>query len=165
MDEKAKYEVVPFPEPEEAATEHSPNRKPRYKRAMRLWSLRQAMRLWLQVYRLTGDVELAGERVARPAGTVMRWYYNYPEFHAEYDHIKKMWADVVDGTLQSLDIRAVQAVKVALEQTADGRLRTETAVRILRAHGFLPDRVEHVGADGGAIQVIHTVEVVGPKEG
>ena len=84
------------------------------------------------------------------------------------DAVKTMWENVKDGSLDNLDLKAIDAVRDALDQKKDMRLRTDTVFKVLKAHGLLNDKGanERTGPGGGPVPVtIRSIEVVGEDDG
>lgn len=157
-------DLEPFPSPVPAANGRSPNRKPRMRKVLKLWDVTQAKKLFLRVYRLTGDSKIACERVDRHPATVWRWAKDDPAFESAIDHIAAQWVDLLDRNLKNLDLKAIEVIRDTLEQSTDLRLRAEIAVKVLKSHGYMPDKatLEHTGPGGGPVTLIHTVEVQPP---
>ena len=109
--------------PVPAATSRSPNRKPRSRTMWKLWQTRQAKKLFLRVYRLTGNTRIACERVDRHRDMIMLWKRNDPAFRAEMEDVKGMWKALHEGSLENLTLKAVSVFEQAMEQTDDGQAR------------------------------------------
>ena len=157
--------LVPLPEPVPASSERSPNRKPRFRRALKLWDVRQAMRLFLRVYLLTGDTKIASERVDRHPTTIKRWAEDDVAFKSAIDDIAAMWADILDRNLKNLDLKAIEVMEAALDQTDDMRLAVGVAMKVLKAHGYLTERatLAHSGPGAGSVPIkITEIEIVPP---
>ena len=145
-------------------------RKPRYRQADRDWRTRNLKVLFLKAFAASGHTKETCDLVRIPKPTVESWLVVDKEFKDAYQAVKRTREDVIRESLLALDEPAVRAVKEAIEQTEDWRLRASTAMRLLKSHGHLPDapsegeqRAIQTSGIGG--KLIHKIEIVAPSEG
>ena len=166
---EADLTAIPTPAPVEVPG--NPNsgrkRKPRTRQANRFVQIRNAKGLFLNCYRITGSIDESCANVNRTERTVEEWKRNDENFAKGMDAVKLMWENLKDGSLDNLDLKAIDAVRDALDQKKDMRLRTETAFKVLKAHGLLNEKTitEHTGPGGGPVPVtIRPIRVAGEDD-
>ena len=156
-----------LPEPVEAATERSPNRKPKSRGVLKLWRQREAMRTFLKVYRESGDKKKATQFVDRGASTIREWIHDNEPFANSVRQIERDWQEVRSGAIRGLESKAVEVLEEALNNAKkDGRLAVDVAYKVLKSGGLIEDRqiTEHVGEGGGPIRVVQGIVHNRPQE-
>lgn len=148
--------------PQEATALRSPNRKPRYKRERRkgvlLVEKEHLKRLFLRLYRSTGDIATSCDVIGRYESTVMLWRKTDPEFKEAWDEIKDLWTSILSGRFNALGPRAFNIVSELLDgEFTDDDLKAKLAQWILKSQGIGQEKavlgVEHSGPGGGPIPV------------
>ena len=129
-----------LPEPVPASSDRSPNRLPRIRRVLKLWDVTQAKKLFLRVYRLTGDTQIAREGIDRHPATVKRWALDDRAFNAAVKETQPMWQQLHEGSIESLSSKAITVLDRAMDEDQDPRLRFDAAKAILKGQGCLTER-------------------------
>ena len=153
----------PPEEGEVSANERSPRRAPRYRQAMKLWDKRESQKLFLRVYRTTGDIGEACRNVDRALRTVYLWGEQDEAFREAWKRVEEAIRVRTDKKLRSLDGMAVAVVEETLKQGKDARLRSEVALKLLKSHGYLGEAEDDPrGRPGGIAIYVNKVEVRRP---
>ncbi len=151
-----------------AANERSPNRKPRHRQhtfqEILSYEKAHSKKLWLRIFRATGNFKQSCEVVRRRPSTVGKWMIDDPDFRAERDKIKEVWRDLLNSGFTALGEEALKVVQEILESSlADKDLRFKVAQWVLKSQGVGQDKpktLEHTGPGGGPIPisgiVVHT---------
>ena len=126
-----------LPEPVDASSGRSPNRKPRVRRQLKLWETRQAKKLFLLTYKLSGDAKLACERVGLHRTTIWRWMKDAPAFKAEFVDLAAGWQEMYRGELRNMTMKSIEVLGGGMDHRGrDERLALEAAKIVLKSQGL-----------------------------
>lgn len=121
--------------------------------------------LWLRLYRVTGNTQVASDHIGTRWITVLGWLNEDAEMKARRDDIKNTWDGLLKGRFKALGGESVSVVEEILEdKDADPALRVKIAQWVLKSQGVGVEQsrtaVEHSGPGGGPIPitaiVVHT---------
>lgn len=140
----------------------SPNRLPSYRRAKSIVTMSyekaHQKRLFLRIYRSTGNVATSCEVVGRYERTVTGWRKEDAAFKQAWDEITSLWNAILSNRFNSLGTKALTLVEELLDgEFTDDDLKAKLAQWILKSQGVGQDKavvgVEHSGPGGGPIPV------------
>ena len=142
-------------------SERSPNRKWRIRGPRRALEIAGLKKLWLRLYRATGNVLLSCERVGRYPSTIEYWTSSDPEFKASREEIKDIWGSLLNSDFNALGAKALLMVETLLDDNLTNKeLRFKISQWILKSQGVGVEKavaVEHSGPGGGPIPVASVV--------
>lgn len=155
--------------PAEAYNEKSLTRRHKMsgKRRITLFSMekKKLKDLWIRLYRVTGNTQIASDRIGTRWITVLGWLNDDEEMRGKRDEIKSTWQGLLKGKFTSLGAESVGVVEEVLQdEDADPALRIKVAQWVLKSQGVGVERsstsVEHSGPGGGPIPIkgiiVHT---------
>ncbi len=148
-----------------AANARSPNRKPRYRTAMRNRTRLTEKEVFLRVYALAG-YERAAEAITLPGGTigqtkrrVWEWAQEDKDFLGEWHEAKEKYLANIKPTLDGLTITALGVIESTMEGV---EIKPETRLDAAKSHlkgtGVYSDK-SHVNLDAN-IKHVSVIEVV-----
>ena len=121
--------------------------------------------LWLRLYRVSGNTQVASDRVGKRWITVLGWLNEDEQMRATRDSIRDTWDGLLKGRFKALGDESVKVVEGILEDSdADPALRVKIAQWVLKSQGVGVERsatsAEHSGPGGGPIPIkgiiVHT---------
>lgn len=155
------------PESVAVANKRSPNRK---NRTMSRYHKRERSKeKYLKMLSHTGLEEEARKgagwrNVDITAETVWIWVTEDEKFAKAREEIKEQWKRRTAEGLSEHSERAFDAIKAALEDKSEPRIRAATARwAVDNLIQLAPKKVEHSGPGGGPIRTITTIEVARPE--
>ncbi len=161
-------DVVPRP----AASERSPNRKPRYRRGRRNQLVKDEIyhlkRLWLRLYRACGNQKIACERVGRAQRAIEGWCDFDPEFRSARKKIRQGWNEFLEMKFTALGEKAVNTVESILDGVhVSPEIKLKASMAVLKSQGIGVEQVktfvEHSGPGGGPIPITGITVMLQPQ--
>ena len=146
----------------DAIVVRSPNRLPRYRRAKSIEAMSyekaHQKKLFLRLYRSTGNVAMSCGVIGRYERTVTGWRNEDAVFKESWDEITSLWLSILSNRFNSLGTKALTLVEELLDgEFTDDDLKAKLAQWILKSQGVGQDKavlgVEHSGPGGGPIPV------------
>ena len=112
--------------------------------------------MFLQIFRLTGDVHLALQRVERDSSTLSHWKKKDPVFRKTFNFIKTNWEQINTRSLESLTTRSIRVIEHFLDNVEMNPVQALDAAKFqLKGVGVVTDKrkVEHTAALSGPIPI------------
>jgi hypothetical protein len=142
----------PIPGIRDRSTPHSPNRRPRAKASeMANYNANLAKASYLNILRMTGDHDVACQRVNRSPDTVYRWQLRDPAFRESVRILDDNFREMRAGKIIALEDKAIVVLSDALENKDEPALQVRTAEKVLKSGGLLVEQTaprEENGAEG-----------------
>lgn len=158
-------EVVPFKPEEGTLTKRGVRRKPRFRRALRVYTRENLMKKFLRVYEGTGDSKQAAGACGISAHRVWSWRKDEPAFKLAFDVIVAEWKEILGNQMTNIHALAMENIERIIRDSDDDRLVGEMSMRVAKSMGSMPDtaRVEHTGKDGKPIEFVQKITFVEVK--
>jgi hypothetical protein len=106
---------------------------------------------YLNILRMTGDHDVACQRVNRSPDTVYRWQLRDPAFRESVRILDDNFREMRAGKIIALEDKAIVVLSDALENKDEPALQVRTAEKVLKSGGLLVEQTaprEENGAEG-----------------
>lgn len=138
MSEDLGSSLIPLTEPG-APTRSGVVRKPRYRRLAWLRFHAKKMELWLDLYRVSGNVDQACKEANLGHAVIYDWAKKSSAFKTRWDEIKEMRKSLIEDKITGLVPDALDAFEEVLKDKSPEhvRYRVDVATKLLKGAGHL----------------------------